>query len=173
MLTGLQTFESSTQRSKFEKVYQMYRAYMYRAAYAILKNPQDAEDAVHAAFVSIAENMKKISDAEDPKTKGYIVTIVRNAAIDLYRRKQAHPQSEYTDGVVGVQQQYEGGNGVTRCMLKLPEMQRSVLVLKYCHGYELKEIAKMLNMTHQNAMKIEQRAKAKLRVLCQEEGIEC
>ena len=169
----LQTIDSPAERSKFETIYRMYRNYMFRAALAILKNPQDAEDAVHSAFVSIAENMKKISEPDSLKTKGYIVTIVRNSAIDLYRRKMLHPQSEYTDGVIGVRRQYEGGNGLVKCMLKLPEKQRNVLVLKYCHGYDLKEIAKMLNISYQNVLKIEQRAKEKLRILCEEEGISC
>ena len=38
---------------------------------------------------------------------------------------------------------------------------------------ELKEVAKMLGISYQNALKLEQRAKEKLRTLCQEEGIEC
>lgn len=173
MMIYLQTIESTAERSKFEDLYRMYRDYMYRAAFAILKNSQDAEDAVQSAFVSVAENLKNIAETDSPKTRGYIVTIVRNAAIDLYRKKQAHPQVEYADGLVGVQRQYEGDNGVARCILKLPEQQRNVLILKYCHGYELKQIAKMLNITYQNALKIEQRAKAKLRKLCMEEGIEC
>lgn len=36
-----------------------YRGLMYHVAYEILHNEQDAEDAVHHAFVKIAENIKK------------------------------------------------------------------------------------------------------------------
>ena len=169
----LQTIDSPARRSKFETIYRTYRDPMYRVALAILKNPQDAEDAVHSAFVCIAENIRKLEGADSLKTKGYIVTVVRSRAIDLYRKKQAHPHGEYNDALLGVRQQYEGGNEVAKCMLKLPEKQRNVLVLKYCHGYELKQIAKMLSISYQNALKIEQRAKEKLRELCMEEGIEC
>lgn len=173
MLIYSQTIELASERSKFETIYLLYRDLLYRAALAILKNPQDAEDAVHSAFVSIAENLGKIGAADNPKTKGYIVTIVRNSAINIYRKKQNHPRSEYLDAVAGVQRQYDGGNDVAKCMLKLPERQRAVIVLKYCHGYSLKEIAAMLDISYQNVLKIEQRAKAKLRSLCAEEGIEC
>ena len=173
MLMYLQAVDSGPERAKFETIYRTYRDPMYRVALAILRNPQDAEDAVHSAFVCIAENIRKLDAADSLKTKGYIVTVVRSRAIDLYRKKQAHPQGEYNDALLGVQRPYEGGNTVVRCMLKLPEKQRNVLILKYCHGYELKEIAKMLNISYQNAQKIEQRAKEKLRALCIEEGIEC
>ena len=173
MMIDLQIIESTAERSKFESLYRTYLHYMYRAALSILKNPQDAEDAVQSAFVSIAENMNKLGEVDDPKTKGYIVTVVRNSAIDLYRKKQAHPTTEYEDGLLGAEKPYEGGNQLASCMLKLPEQQRAVLVLKYCHGYDLKEIAKILSISYQNALKIEQRAKEKLRKLCQEEGIEC
>ena len=69
--------------------------------------------------------------------------------------------------------EYDGDNTVTACILKLPERQQSILILKYHHGYELKEIAKMLGISYRNALQIEQRAKAKLRALCEEEGIKC
>ena len=107
------------------------------------------------------------------KTRGYVVTIVRNRAIDVYRKKKAHPQAEYRDAIKGVQVEYDGDNRVAACILKLNERQQNVLILKYHYGYELKEIAKMLGISYQNALQIEQRAKNKLRALCEEEGIPC
>ena len=173
MLIYLQMIETPEDQSKFESIYLKYRNYMYRVAFAILHNQQDAEDAVHYAFVKIAENIKKVDEPECLKTRGYVVTIVRNAAIDIYRKKQAHPRMEYIDTTVGMPMEYDGDNTVAACILKLPHRQQSVLILKYQHGYELKEIAKMLGITYRNALQIEQRAKAKLRALCEEEGIKC
>ena len=173
MLIYLQMIETPEDRSKFEIIYEKYRDYMYRVAFAILNNQEDAEDAVHYAFVKIAKNIKKIGEPECLKTKGYAVTIVRNAAIDIYRKKQAHPHTEYTDRAIGMPMEYDGDNTVASCILKLSERQQSIIILKYHHGYELKEIAKMLGITYRNALQIEQRAKAKLRALCEEEGIKC
>lgn len=172
MLIYLQMIDSTEEKSKFEVIYLRYREYLYRVAFKILQNPQDAEDAVHNAFLKIAKNIKKIGDPECLKTKGYIVTIVRNIAVDYYRKKQNHPHVELPMEIVGMQREYDGDNALAGCILKLPQRQRDVLVLKYHHGYELKEIARMLNITYRNALQIEQRAKAKLRILCQEEGIE-
>ena len=173
MLIYLQMIETPEERSKFVMIYEEYRDYMYRVAFAILHNVEDAEDAVHYAFVKIAENIKNVDEPVCLKTRGYVVTIVRNRAIDVYRRKRAHPHTEYRDALKGVTADYDGENRVAACILKLNERQQNVLILKYHYGYELKEIAKMLGVTYRNALQIEQRAKNKLRALCEEEGIPC
>ncbi len=173
MLVYLQMIETPEDRSKFVIIYEEYRDCMYRTAFRILKNPQDAEDVVHCAFVKLAEHMEKIGDPKCLKTKGYVVTIARNKAIDTYRKRQKHPHLEYRNALNGMWVEYDGGNRVTECILKLDERQQYILTMKYYHGHKLKEIAKMMDITYRNALQIEQRAKKKLRVLCEEAGIEC
>ena len=51
MLIYLQMIESPEDQSKFEEIYLKYKQTMYAVAYDILHNPQDAEDAVHHAFL--------------------------------------------------------------------------------------------------------------------------
>ncbi len=172
MLIYLQLIETEEDRSKFETIYLSYRDLMYHAAFGILRNVEDAEDAVHHAFVKIAEHMEKVGEADSPKTKGYVMTIVKNSAIDSYRRKQAYPSVEYSDATAGVEVPYDGDNALARCILRLPPRQRDLIILKYHHGYDLREIAAMLDISYRNALQIDQRAKANLRTLCQEEGIE-
>lgn len=173
MLVYLQAIQTQEEKSKFEILYREYRKYMYRVAYAILNNAADAEDAVHTAFVKIAENIEKIEDPVGVQTKGFLATIVRNTAIDLYRRKQAYPGAEYIDATHAADAEYDGDNGVARCILQLPERQQSVLILRYQYGYTLYEIAKMLGITYINAKQIDRRAREKLHTLCEEEGIQC
>lgn len=74
MMIYLQTIDTAEDRSKFEQLYEQYKQLMFYTAFQILKRPQDAEDAVHHAFLSIAENISKISDSDCPKTRAYIVT---------------------------------------------------------------------------------------------------
>ena len=56
MLIYLSMIESQDDGHRFERIYERYRNLMYHVAYRILRNPQDAEDAVHQAFVSIIQN---------------------------------------------------------------------------------------------------------------------
>lgn len=170
MLIYLQLIDSPRDRSKFEKIYYAYRDKMYAAAFAILHNEEDAEDAVHHAFVKVAENIEKIFEVECPKTAAYVVTIVENKAIDLYRKKKKHPTVPLDD-MAGLDIQYTGENELARCIAALPARYRQILMLKYYHGYSTREIAKMLSLSTANVSKIEQRAKAKLEILCKEAGV--
>lgn len=77
MLIYLQVIETEEDKSKFEDIYREYRGLMYYIAYRRLHHEQDAEDAVHHAFMKIAENITAI-DPVSPKTKQFVVTIVDN-----------------------------------------------------------------------------------------------
>lgn len=171
MILYLQMIEAPAERSKFEQIYIRYKSMMYAAAFSILRNEQDAEDAVHHAFVKIAENISKISEPECPKTRSYVVTIVENTAINIYRKKKRHPSVSLDEEGPWLAVEYTGSNELARCMAQLPGRYRQVLLLKHHHGYSTKEIAKMLDLTAANVAKIEQRAKEKLEILCKEAGI--
>ena len=97
MIIYLEMINAPEERHKFEVLYRAYRRMMFYIANRILNNEQDAEDAVHSAFVYIAENIQKIDEPMCPKTRGYIVTIVEGRAIDMYRRKQRHPKYHLFD----------------------------------------------------------------------------
>ncbi len=170
MLIYLQLIDDPRDRSKFERLYHKYRCLMYHVAYKILGNDQDAEDAVQEAFLTIAKNMQKISAVERPKTRAYIVTITESKAIDLYRRKQKHPAGELIEELAGLTVEYDGSDDLARCMAKLPARYREFLLLRHAHGYTVKEVAKMMDMSVAAAYKLEQRAKKKLEELCREVG---
>ena len=171
MLIYMMMIDSQEEQSKFEKIYKEYRGVMFYVANQILNNEHDAEDAVHQAFVKIAENIEKIKQPVCPKTKGFVVTIVENKAIDVYRKKNRHPVTELQEEITGIEVQYSGKNGLARCILRLTPKYRECILLKYHYGYSTKEIAQILGISESNAIKLDQRAKKKLRQLCEEEGM--
>lgn len=162
--------DSPEDRSKFERLYYRCRSLMYHVAYQVLNNSQDAEDAVQSAFLKIAENMDKVDDPDSMKSTGFAVTITRNAAIDLYRKRSKENTVELTEEWVSGGE-YSGMSALAGCMLKLPERQRTVLLLKYYYGYDNEEIAALLDLSAVNVARTVQRAKVKLRELCGEEEI--
>ena len=171
MIIYMQMLETPEEKSKFEQLYLEYKGLMFHVAYEILHNEQDAEDAVHQAFVKIAENIKKIDDPICPKTHSYVVTIVENKAIDQYRKQQKHQTVELIDDIQGTNAHYEGDNDLTKCILKLPARYREMILLRYHHGYSVREIAGMMGISLSAAIKLDQRAKQKLKKLCEEVGI--
>ena len=171
MIIYLQMLETPEEKPKFEQLYLEYKGLMFHVAYEIIHNEQDAEDAVHQAFVKIAENIKKIDDPMCPKTHSYVVTIVENKAIDQYRKQQKHQTVELIDDIQGTNAHYEGDNDLTKCILKLPARYREMILLRYHHGYSVREIAGMMGISLPAAIKLDQRAKQKLKKLSEEAGI--
>ena len=141
MLIYLMMIDSPEDQSKFEKVYLTYKGLMYHTAYKVLNNEEDAEDAVHNAFVKIAENISKIGEPVCPKTKVYVVTIVENKAIDLYRANQRRSKVIYLDEISGISIEEGKVHGLAACMAKLSPRYRQVILLKYHQGFSCREIA--------------------------------
>lgn len=171
MMMYLMMIESPEDQSKFERLYLAYRDTMYQVALNLLHNEYDAEDAVHQAFVKIAEKIEIIDGTICPRTKSYVVIITERKAIDILRYQQNHPTVPFEEEKLGITIEYDGQNILTRCMTQLPTSYRHVLLMKHYHGFSSRETAKLLGLSEANVIKIDQRAKKKLLALCKEEGL--
>ncbi len=75
-----------------EKTYRVCRTQLFRCVWQILRNQEQAEDAVHAAFV------RSLRLHECPENeKGYMMAAVRNAALDLKKREHKHLSSNINE----------------------------------------------------------------------------
>lgn len=171
MMIYLQTIETGEDKTKFEQIYAEYRGLMFHVAYEVLHNEENAEDATHQAFVRIAENIRKIDMPVCTKTRSYVVTIVEHEAIDQYRRIKRRRTVPLTDELHGIEVAYDGENALAACILKLPARYREMILLRYHHGYSVREIAEILGLSLPTAIKLNQRAKKKLEDFCRKEGI--
>lgn len=177
MLVYLALIDAPEDRNKFELVYQHYRGLMFYIARGILDSDQDAEDAVHDAFLKIAEHIEQISQPLCPKTRAFVVIIVERKALDLYRRKNRRavlsleeesihvPSPSRLDGL-------EGGDAVSRAIAALPIRYRELILLKYDQGFDDREVARLMGMTRANVSRTIQRAKKLLQTLLEQEGVE-
>lgn len=165
----LQMIESDADKSKFEQIYLQYRGLMFTVANRILTNEQDAEDAVHQAFVRIAENIEKISEPECPKTRSLVVIIVERTAIDQYRKRRRRDTVELNEETVGLQIDLPDVAGLPAAIVRLPFRYRRIILLKYDNGYSNEEIAQILGLKSDNVQKLIQRAKARLKEMLEEE----
>lgn len=162
MLCYLQMIENEDDRSKFERIYLTYRALMFHVAMGIVHNEADAEDAVHQAFLSVIESLQKISAAECPKTRAYVVIIVERKAIDILRQRTMHGTVSFEDANCGVEIALPGGHGLADAITRLPVRYREVLLLRYYNGFTVREIAKILDMKKDAVQKSLWRAKLAL-----------
>jgi len=170
------TAASDSDMGKIDLIYKKYKNLMLHKAYEILKDPYLAEDAVSDAFLRIYKNIKKIDDPLSNRSIAFIVTIVKNTALTLYK-KSARARNESTETEVLENILDEGfdlesyaisnieAEKIYMLIDGLNEKYKQVFILKYAHGYSNREIAGLLGITEGNAVVILHRAKKALTVL--------
>ena len=82
----LSEIENKDDKQKFEKIYLQYQKDMFVIANKILRNKENAEDAVQDAVVLIMHNLDKIEDVYAKSTVNYIRIIVKNRALQIYNQ---------------------------------------------------------------------------------------
>lgn len=171
MLALCMTFidDNGDERKTFEELYYHYRNLMMYTALQILNNRSDAEDAVNTAFLRIAENFKKIDQKICPKTANQFVMIVRNIAIDIYRKNKRHSSAELTEDIEdNVFEDYET-EALREAMRKLKDTDRDILIMTYIHGYSAKDASKMFGCSEDAVYMRLRRARKRLKELLEEE----
>ncbi len=154
---------------KFEAVYSKYRVLMYRVAYGLLGNPEDAEDAVQSAFVKIYGHIADIADADSPRTRSFVTVVVRNVCFNMLRdsRHNTGADIEQLDPVsdISIEEQALSGFGVVaieNALRGLPENYRDILYLTAYEELDLHSAAELLGITYENAKSRLKRARRKL-----------
>jgi RNA polymerase sigma-70 factor (ECF subfamily) len=166
MFIFLATIEDKEDRTKIEQIYELYAASMKIIAFAILRNEEDAEDAVQTAMLNTCRHVKKLQDPKDKNTKWYIMQVTKNAAREIYRKKKKRWKQEMSleEELVGEVPltQYDGESDLAKQIEDLAPRDRDILMLKYLHGYDYSEIGQILGISTEAAKKAGQRAKNRL-----------
>lgn len=159
---------------KLNRIYELYEQPMYRIAFAVLKRPELAEDAVSDAFVRIIDRLNKIKSPESDKTKAYIVKVIKSTSINIYRKKKRSLVRELPidDSIVQIPdisqniEDYvvsEADRQDKRNLLnKLDETDRNIIMLRCGNEMTWKEVAERTSMTENTARKRFERARKKL-----------
>ena len=170
MLIYLQMLDTDQEKLCFTDLYTRYRGLMLSVARRFLSEPQDAEDAVHQAFLSILKNFDKISHTDCPETRAFAVIIVERKALDILRAKRKILPLEEMEQ--GVEIPLPGDGGLADAMATLPVRYRQVLLLRFVYGYTTREVAKEFGMTQSAVQKLVWRAKEMLEKKLAEGGVE-
>lgn len=179
MLLFLMNIEDAESRDLLEQIYRAYHKEMYYIANNILNNSHDAADVVQTSIIKLIPYIDKINDAQCNKTKYLIVTIVKNTAIDLYRKKNNHPLLELetaedipdsiSESMEDIVIRLSEAKMIAEKLAQLSPEYADVLTLKYNFEFEDKEIAKILKISHANVRVRLSRAKTHLRNLMHED----
>jgi RNA polymerase sigma-70 factor (ECF subfamily) len=171
----------------FEAVVRQYSGRLLAAARRLLRNEDDAADAVQEAFLAAYKSIEGFQGAARLST--WLHRIVINAALMKLRGDSRRPEDaladllprfnadgEWMDTVRGWDSSSEELLGrretrvlVRRCIDRLPDAYRTVLMLRDIEDLDTEEVAEMLGVTA-NAVKIRlHRARQALRTLLESE----
>lgn len=166
--------------SAIEQTRAKYGAKCYSVAYGILKNKEDAEEAVSDAYLAL---WNRVPPEKPAVFSAYLFRIVRNQALMKYdenaaakRRAASVPIDELDECLPSgfdidlAFEEKELSELINGFLRTLSEKDRRVFVCRYFAGMEYKEISKKLGIGLSRAKMSALRSRAKLKELLMKEG---
>ena len=155
--------------SAFKRLLLPHYRRMYETAMTILRNSDDASDAVQEAFTRLWEKRDDLPNIDNPEA--YCVTTIRRICIDRIRRV-TYPINEISEDTLLISDDSdeqadnrESIQLVTLLMNKLPEQQRQVLQLRAFNDCSFEEIESITGLTGVNVRTLLSRARRRMREL--------
>lgn len=131
---------------------------MFKAAYAILRNRDDAEDVTQEAFMKLMESKPHFSDSEH--AKAWLLRVTINLSKNMLKASWRKNKTENNEELSYTENE---SDEVLFCVMKLEESYRTVIHLYYYEGYSTNEIAYILKLPSATVRTRLKRARAKLR----------
>ena len=140
---------------QFESIFRQHERLVFRAAYRVTGNPDDAEDVLQNVFLRLLRREDALDLGQNPK--GYLHRAAINAALDLLRSRKsaksvsledvAIPPSDKAPGPEDRQAASEIREWLRRAVASLNATAAEMFTLRYFEGYGNKDIAEMMGTT--------------------------
>ena len=192
MLPIILAINNEDDRAYVEKIYNQYGKKIYKIAFKILNNTEDAEDCVHDVVKIIIDNLEIFQALEGEQLIKLLVTCSRNAALNIYRKNKIKHINEgkhkpYTDDETDEKDlaiesvsdddmfvdliviNEESRKLISEMIEELDPIYRDVLYLRYQYSMKNQDIAKILKVSESIVKVRYHRAK---KILLQKRGKE-
>jgi len=127
-------------------LYHAHGAALYRLAYRLTGTPQDAEDVVHDVFVGLPEALKRYE--ERGSFTGWLKRVTARVALMEVRRGKRRREVALEATLPAVDPPPDPSSMALRVAVdSLPDLLRSVLVLKEIEGYSHAEVGELLGIS--------------------------
>ena len=160
-------------KKEFERLFKDNYPHMYRMAFSMVENADDAKDAVHQVFAQIWRNKPRVADDSIrgyllDRIRGYLLAAARNRCLHLLRSKQLQRQMEkelQQDIAASVNEEREELLQQLQQVIdnNLTEQDRRVLSLHYDEELTYAETASVLGISASAVNKHISRSLAKIR----------
>ena len=131
---------------EYNKCVELYADRVFRFIMKNMKISDDAQDVVQNAFEILWKNHANV---EFEKSRSYLFTVAYHNMIDQFRKKKNESDitEEHTQ-MQGSSYQYTGArDALDAGLTRLPEMQKTVVLLRDYEGYSYEEIGKITGLT--------------------------
>ena len=166
----LQMLDTPEEQLRFEQLYQSCRGLMYHVADGILHDRQDAEDAVHNAFLKIIKKFSRFQSTPAKDLAPQVVVIARNEAISLLRKRKDTVPLEDWDGFAETTEGVSNYNALVDAFTRLPQTYRAAMEMKLLLGCSDGEIAAKLGLSKKAVSVRLSRGRRLLRDIVEREG---
>lgn len=143
-----------------------YRSTVFRLAYSIVKNREDADDITQEAFMKLY--ISEISFERDENVKAWLIRVTINLSKDLLKSGWRRHRTELTDDIPFESSREEL---LLDSVKKLKADYSIIIYLFYYERYTVNEIARLRNTTSAAVRTKLTRARAQLRKLLSKEDL--
>ena len=136
-------------KQSFERLFKDSYPHMYRMAFSMVENADDAKDAVNQVFTQMWRGKPKVSD---DSVRGYLLAATRNQCLHILRQRQLQRQMEEElrreDEVQNDEEREELLQALRQIIdNNLTEQDRRVLKLHYDEEMTYQETATVLGIS--------------------------
>jgi len=145
----------------FPRLVHLYKDTIFRLAYSYTKNHFDADDVTQNVFISLYKTDKVFQS--EAHIKHWLIRVTVNECKKLWRSpwRKTEDLDEYAN-LMPFEDEHH--SDLFQAIMALDKKYRTVIVLYYCEGYSISEIAEILNIPTGTVGTRLDRARRKLRL---------
>jgi RNA polymerase sigma-70 factor (ECF subfamily) len=138
-------------------------------AWQMLRNHDDALDAVQTALAAVWQHRGRLQRGRDPR--GWFYRVLRNKCVDMLRTRRTHrttslegdPPARIATGPTGEANRREESARLRQALAELSDEMREIVLLRDYHDLAYAEIASVLGIPPGTVMSRLHRARSALR----------
>lgn len=149
-------------RQEYHNAVDAYSARLFRFAFKVLRNTDDARDIVQDCYQRLWENRKEVFFE---KCRQWLFTVAHNAMMNMLKKqnKVKLVENYLNFDKAGYSEAYDLRELLDKCLAELPAVQQSVVLLRDLEGYNYQEIGNILNLNESQVKVYLFRARQKIK----------
>ncbi len=163
--------------AQFEEIMQRYEARLLRYVVYLIHDEMTARDVVQETFIKTYQHLRGFNAKY--KFSSWIYRIAHNEAMNAvkkYHRETSTENEDFTDESYDIHMDEILDKEIVKdhvqtCLAKLQPKYREVIQLVYFEGMKYEDISDILQIPSSTVGVRLSRAKAKLKVICQQQGV--